>query len=172
MQVICRRCICPLFLFLLFPTPSAHLGTGSWEQHVLFSFCHIIYHNGVDGNDRDEDSRGQAWDSHRFPIFVGASHRSRFSTWESAWLGVIVISERGFSGGYSHTFWACVVAFAASGRGVASLGLSGHVRQALIVLHKALLPLCTLTWAPGLCTIGAEAALVVQKYIILTPPLL
>ena len=63
--------------------------------------------------------------------------------------------------------WAPFVPFASQVWGFASPGLSGYVRQALIVFLNRFPP-CTLTWAPGFGTVGAEVASVV-KIELITP---
>ena len=99
---------------------------------MFFLFCHTMYHDGVGGNERDEESRGTIlipWSITQEPApkeeppCIGVT----LHFWaKEGWDPFRGICKR----------WARFVPFASQVRDFASPGLSGYVRQALIVFLK------------------------------------
>lgn len=140
------------FRFLLI---HLFLGRGGTRSCCFFSVI-TIYYDGVAGNEGYEGSRGKA-------LVPWSITRALAPEEEPPWAGVICIlgeETRNFSPG-SCKHWAHFVLFASLVRVsiFASPGLSGYVRQALIVFLSGFPMYVNL--GPRFCTVGAEVASVV-----------
>jgi hypothetical protein len=102
------------------------------EQHFVLFFCHTIYHDGVGGNERDEDSQRH--------ILIPWSITQEPAPKEEPpciWRHLHFWAEEGWDllGVFANVGLASSRLLPQS-RDFASPGLSGYVRQALIVFLK------------------------------------